>query len=1812
MRQYIPVITLIVLVALVLAAVSGGLLPVANVVYAQNNAPVFDAISYTRSVPENTPPGTNIGGPLTATDADGDTLTYSLEGSGSDVGKFDIDLLTGQLLTKEPLNVDPGGADTYTPTVKATDPSGDTDTAVATITVADVNEPPAAPVAPTVVSGLDNPSTDDSDESTTSLNVNWDAPDNTGRESITGYDVQYKKVSDSDFSDPVTASGTNAHTISNLDAGVAYHVRVRAKNTDVQANEGPWSLVGTGETNTEGNTAPTFSSETITLSVAENTPTGQNVGAAVRATDNDSTTLVYSLKGRDADSFDIVPTSGQILTKSALNYDVKLSYAMNNDAKRSYAMLVKVVDGDGGSAVASLTIMVTNVTESPSAPGMPTVVPGEDDEGTTDGDESTTTLKVTWDAPENTGPPITGTDTAIYTVEYRKGTSGAFGTTNVVIDGTTATITLLEADTSYQVRVKAHNGEGESPYSPTGAGSTNAGNRAPEFSIGTTSRSIPENTPAGRNIGAPVRATDDDGDTLTYSMEGTDADSFNIDASTGQIKTKSALNYEETSSYAVTVKAEDVFGAGTIAMTITVTDQNEVPSAPEKPTVTSVTDDQSTGGVDESTTQLSVSWPAPDNMGPLITGYELQYRVRNSGSFTPVSDSVNMQNSTITVKITGLTEHTQYEVQVRATNDEGTGSYSASGIGYTNTAGNDLPSFGAQSATRTIPENTPEDTNVGSPITATDGGSDNDPLTYSMEGTDADSFNINSSNGQTTTKTGVTYNYEAKPSHSLIVKVEDSEGGSSTIAVTISLVDDTTEEPEMPSAPTVTTNTDDLMTSDLDEATSSLNVSWDEPANTGPDINAYQVQYNIKDSSDAFVTVTCEETGGAASMECFEDRKVTIGDSDNGLEDGTTYAVQVLARNAEGDSPWSNPGTGTTVEANNRPVFSSGTTATRSVAENAQSGQNVGAPVTATDRDSGILTYTMEGPGADSFTINSSTGQIGTSSALHYESRQSYSVTVKADDGTGTRNSFAAISVTLMVNDVDEPPSTPAAPTVWGISGSTDSVLVTWEEPSNVGPPITDYDLQYREGSSGNYRSWSHHGMDMSTTVTGLKSGTSYQFQVLANNAEGPSQWSSPGSGMPNSGAPNNPPVFPVAPPTLEVPENTAAGENIGDPVTATDPDQDTLTYTLEGVDAASFDIIPETGQIQTKVPLNYEEKSSYAVTVKAEDGRGESATIDVTITVTNVDNEPPSVPSAPTVTPTPDSATSLDVTWDAPDNQGSPITDYDYRYTVESFALFKFWTTVDDTTITDTMVTIENLTTGTGYEVQVRATNAGGTTDWSDSGIGTPEDTSANTPPAFSSVTTSRVVAENTPEGTYIDDPISATDDDPNDTLTYSLSSPDASSFNIDDETGQLMTSASLDYEFDSHYMVTVAASDGRDSAEIQVTIAVTDMYPGCTTQVVGNSGLTNDCEALLDSKNALEGTSASPLNWAEGTPMAQWNGINFGGTPQRVTTVNLIGMGLTGSIPDALGRLSMLTHLILRSNPGLSGEIPGALGNLGNLRVLNLHSNSHTGAVPDLSGIAGLEELYLANNADYEVDGDKVAGSGLTGQIPTWLNGMTNMRELWLWGNSLSGTIPNLSGMTSLEKLKLANNDLDGGIGGGIPDASRLPPNMTWLIIDRNPFGGTIPNLSSLSRLRLLWLHSSRLTGTVPAGNNYPASLDDLNLRDNMLTGEIPDLSNLDNLTRLRLHNNSLSGEVPATLGDLDNLKQLWLHNEVNKGRGNNSFTSIAAGVGDLADTLIEIALDGNPWNANACVPAELANVAKNDYTAAGIEVCSANGGS
>ena len=103
-------------------------------------------------------------------------------------------------------------------------------------------------------------------------------------------------------------------------------------------------------------------------------------------------------------------------------------------------------------------------------------------------------------------------------------------------------------------------------------------NNAPEFANDSTSRSVAEKSAAGTAIGAPVTATDSDGNTLVYVLRGTDASSFDIDSDTGQIKVKDDLDFEVKNTYSVTVLASDRRGGSdTIGVTINVTDVVDVP-----------------------------------------------------------------------------------------------------------------------------------------------------------------------------------------------------------------------------------------------------------------------------------------------------------------------------------------------------------------------------------------------------------------------------------------------------------------------------------------------------------------------------------------------------------------------------------------------------------------------------------------------------------------------------------------------------------------------------------------------------------------------------------------------------------------------------------------------------------------------------------------------------------------------------------------------------------------------------------------------------------------------------------------------------------------------------------------------------------------------------------------------------------------------------------------------------------------------------------------------------------------------------------
>ena len=342
--------------------------------------------------------------------------------------------------------------------------------------------------------------------------------------------------------------------------------------------------------------------------------------------------------------------------------------------------------------------------------------------------------------------------------------------------------------------------------------------------------------------------------------------------------------------------------------------------------------------------------------------------------------------------------------------------------------------------------------------------------------------------------------------------------------------------------------------------------------------------------------------------------------------------------------------------------------------------------------------------------------------------------------------------------------------------------------------------------------------------------------------------------------APNAAPTFPATTvTTLTVVENTAAGMNIGAAITATDPG-DTLTYTLGGVDAASFAIVATSGQLQTKAALEADgatAKTAYMVTVTASDSGTPAltASIDVTITVTDVADTvvPPTVtislvshdeamktfqvrfafaaatvdPMVGTAGPVPTAlmASAISV-MKAGATAGTMVDAAIPDPTVTALRTGEWVATVDYSLDTDGLPLYVSLTDPSTVSMINGMAADGATTP-----ALTVEATPVNAAPEFTDGTSAtRSVAENTAAGTAIGTPVAATDADTGDTLTYSLGGVDAASFAIVATSGQLQTKAALEADgatAKTAYMVTVTATDDGTpalTASIDVTINVTN----------------------------------------------------------------------------------------------------------------------------------------------------------------------------------------------------------------------------------------------------------------------------------------------------------------------------------------------------------------------------------------------------
>ena len=228
-----------------------------------------------------------------------------------------------------------------------------------------------------------------------------------------------------------------------------------------------------------------------------------------------------------------------------------------------------------------------------------------------------------------------------------------------------------------------------------------------------------------------------------------------------------------------------------------------------------------------------------------------------------------------------------------------------------------------------------------------------------------------------------------------------------------------------------------------------------------------------------------------------------------------------------------------------------------------------------------------------------------------------YRITVTASDAS---NRLDTINVTITVRNVDE-------------MGTVNLSTTTPQVSANITAVLTDEDGNVRN------ESWQWQSSPNGVSWSNISGATGYSYRPVRGDAgnrlrarvtydDGHGTGKTATSGATSAVTQSNtPPTFDDgATATREVPENTGSGTNIGSPVSASDSDVgDTLTYTLGGTNANSFEIVDTSGQLQTKTGVTYdhETKASYSVTVSVSDGNGGSDSISVTINVTN-ENESP------------------------------------------------------------------------------------------------------------------------------------------------------------------------------------------------------------------------------------------------------------------------------------------------------------------------------------------------------------------------------------------------------------------------------------------------------------------------------------------------------------------------------------------------------------------------------------------------------------
>ena len=225
---------------------------------------------------------------------------------------------------------------------------------------------------------------------------------------------------------------------------------------------------------------------------------------------------------------------------------------------------------------------------------------------------TTTSISMTWNAPDNGGSNITG-----YTVEI---IANSTDTSMANATSTSFAHTAAQVGTFYEYRVRATNDVGDGPWSARGGAQIVVleAPTAPHLTVSSTSSSIDLSWTEPHNGGSAITG---------YKVEYWDADS----SATTSTASTSGTSWSHASAtlgttYVYRVLAINSVGEGAWSANTTGALVNPAADVPAKVTQFSVSLN--------SDGKRALSWTAPDDGGSAITGYTVEYDDDTKKKFT--------------------------------------------------------------------------------------------------------------------------------------------------------------------------------------------------------------------------------------------------------------------------------------------------------------------------------------------------------------------------------------------------------------------------------------------------------------------------------------------------------------------------------------------------------------------------------------------------------------------------------------------------------------------------------------------------------------------------------------------------------------------------------------------------------------------------------------------------------------------------------------------------------------------------------------------------------------------------------------------------------------------------------------------------------------------------------------------------------------------------------------------------------------------------------------------------------------------------